>query len=226
MPRGMRLGILATLAILGLAGCASGTAHPTVTAATLPLQSAPPTLVTPPGTQSSSWTPPATAQVSSTITAPAPLVVTWDPSSEIGSAPSRYIARDYRGGVVGTLTLDVVGTLTLDQYSQAAGVSIAPDGSKLLIGGRLLYDVYGHQLADIYSDDLPQPIWSDNSSHLCGFTRTANNASSTGVLVEVSTVGAPLTDLVAGLIAARGAGKASGNVILPTQHGNRRAGSR
>ena len=39
-------------------------------------------------------------------------------------------------------------------------------------------------------------------------------------------IGEPLTDLVAGIIAARGAGKASANVILPPQHGNRRAGSR
>ncbi len=182
MPRGLMLGIVATLAILSLAGCDLGNAHPSVTAGTLPSQSTQPTLITPPVKPSSSWTPsPATAQVSSTITAPAPLVLTWDPTSEVGSAPSRYIARDYRGRVV--------GTLTIDQYSQAAGVSIAPDGSRLLIGGRLLYDVYGHRLADIYADDLPQPIWADDSSHLCGFPGTANNASSTGVLVEVSAVG-------------------------------------
>jgi hypothetical protein len=39
-------------------------------------------------------------------------------------------------------------------------------------------------------------------------------------------IGEPLTELVAGLIAARGPGKASGNVVLPPRAGNRRAGSR
>jgi hypothetical protein len=141
-------------------------------------QISPPTSPTkPPATQ---LNPPPAAEVSSTITAPAPLLVTWDPTSEMGSAPSRYIARDYQG--------HTVGTLTLDQTSQAWGVSIAPDGSKLLIAGRLIYDIYGHRLADIYSAGLTNPIWADDSNHLCGVSG-GTGASGTGAVLEVSAGG-------------------------------------
>jgi hypothetical protein len=138
-----------------------------------------------PGTSTSPpSTPPPTPPVSSTITAPAPLIVTRDPSQRLtASSPLLYIARNYRG--------QVVGTLTIDQAAAAAdGVLFSPDGSKFLIGGGIVFDVDGHQLADLYSaadaGALGQPMWGDDSEHLCGI---ASDGTGSGSLLEFSLSG-------------------------------------
>jgi hypothetical protein len=118
-------------------------------------------------------TPPPTTPVSSTITAPAPLIVARDPSQQLtASSPMRYIARNYQGQVVGTLTID-----------QAAA---AEDG--------VLFSPDGHQLADLYSaadaSALGQPMWGDDSEHICGI---ASDGTGTGSLLEFSLSGAART---------------------------------
>jgi WD40 repeat protein len=129
-------------------------------------------------------TPTPTAQVVSTITAPAPLIVTYDPSEQLTlSSPVRYIARNYQGQVVGTLTINPA-------TAEANGVLFSPDGSKFLIGGGVVFDVYGHQLADLYSavdaSALTQPMWGDDSEHICGI---ASDGTGTGSLLEFSVSG-------------------------------------
>jgi hypothetical protein len=133
-------------------------------------------------------TPPPTAPVSSTITAPAPLIVTHDPSQQLtSSSPMRYIARNYQGQVVGILTIDQAA-------AEADGVLFSPDGSKFLIGGGVVFDVHGHQLSDLYSAvdarALVQPVWGDDSEHICGITF---NGDGTGTLLEFSVSGAVRT---------------------------------
>jgi hypothetical protein len=133
-------------------------------------------------------TPPPTTPVSSTNTAPAPLIVARDPSQQLtASSPMRYIARNYQG--------QVVGTLTIDQAAAAEdGVLFSPDGSKFLIGGGIVFDVYGHQLADLYSaanaSALGQPMWGDDSEHICGI---ASDGTGTGSLLEFSLSGTART---------------------------------
>ena len=132
------------------------------------------------------YTPPPTAQVTSTVTAPGPLIVTYDPSQQMTlTSPVRYVARNYQG--------QLVGTLTVDQAAEANGVLPSPDGSKLLVGSRLVFDVYGHQLSDLYTaadaSALVQPIWADNSEHLCGITYNNDAEVVTGALLEFSASG-------------------------------------
>jgi hypothetical protein len=127
--------------------------------------------------------------VISTITAPAPLIVVQDPSQQpTGSSPVRYVARNYQG--------QVVGTLTIAPELQAEGVMVSPDGSKLLIG-TLVFDVYGHQLADLYSaadaSALTQPMWGDDSEHICGISWSNNAGVVTGTLLEFSISGGAQT---------------------------------
>jgi hypothetical protein len=137
---------------------------------------------------SPSPTPPPTPPVSSTITAPEPLIVTHDPSQQLtASSPMRYIARNYQGHVVGTLTIDQAA-------AEADGVLFSPDGSKFLIGGGIVFDVFGHQLADLYSASdasaLGQPMWGDDSEHICGI---ASDGTGTGSLLEFSLSGTART---------------------------------
>ncbi|HXZ98912.1 MAG TPA: hypothetical protein VEK76_01050 [Candidatus Binatia bacterium] len=131
------------------------------------------------------WTPPATAQVVSTITASPPLIVSYDYTQAMTAAsPVRYIARNYQG--------QVVGTISIDQSAQAAGVLVSPDGSKLLIGD-LAYDIHGHQLANLYSatyaDALAQPIWADDSDHVCGIASGNSTGAVEGALLEFAASG-------------------------------------
>jgi hypothetical protein len=132
------------------------------------------------------YTPPPTAQVTSTVTAPAPLIITSDPSQQMTlTSPVRFLARDYQG--------QLVGTITVDQAAEANGVLASPDGSKLLVGSRLVFDVYGHQLSDLYTaadaSALVQPIWADDSEHLCGITYDSDAEVATGALLEFSASG-------------------------------------
>ncbi|MHB1940716.1 MAG: WD40 repeat domain-containing protein [Candidatus Dormibacteria bacterium] len=139
-----------------------------------------------PGKPSASpYVPPATAQVESTVKAPPPLIVTYDMSEKItATSPARYIARNYQG--------QVVGSITIDQAAQAAGVLVSPDGSKLLIGD-LVFSIYGHELADLYSATYPnalvQPIWADDSNHLCGIASGNSTGQVRGALLEFSAAG-------------------------------------
>ncbi|MGC8473160.1 MAG: hypothetical protein ACP5PW_01960 [Candidatus Dormibacteria bacterium] len=121
----------------------------------------------------------------STVDAPPPLIVTYDPRQELSvNSPVRYIARNYQG--------QVVGTITIDQAAQAAGVLISPDGSKLLIGD-LVFNVYGHELANLYNQTYPgaliQPIWADDSDHLCGIASGNSTGQVRGALIEFSASG-------------------------------------
>jgi hypothetical protein len=101
------------------------------------------------------------------------------------TSPVRYVARNYQG--------QLVGTLTVDQAAEANGVLPSPDGSKLLVGGRLAFDVYGHLLSDLYTaadaSALVQPIWADDSEHLCGITYKDDAGVVTGALLEFSASG-------------------------------------
>jgi hypothetical protein len=132
------------------------------------------------------YTPPPTAQVTSTVTAPAPLIVTYDPSQQMTvTSPVRYVVRNYQGVLV--------GTVSVDQAAEANGVLASPDGSKLLVGSRLVFDVYGHLLSDLYTaadaSALVQPIWADDSEHLCGITYNDDAGVVTGALLEFSASG-------------------------------------
>lgn len=131
------------------------------------------------------YVPPATAQVVSTVTASPPLVVTYDNSQRLTTTSAvRYIARNYAG--------KTVGTISIDQAAQAAGVLVSPDGSKLLIGD-LVFDIHGHELANLYSttyaDALVQPVWADDSDHLCGVASGNSTGELRGVLLEFSASG-------------------------------------
>ena len=135
--------------------------------------------------EASPYVPPARAQVVSTVDAPLPLIVTKDPSQQLsGNSPVRYIARNYQG--------QVVGSITIDQAAAAAGVLVSPDGSKLLIGD-LVFNVYGHELANLYNPTYPealvQPIWADDSDHLCSAASGNSTGQVRGALIEFSASG-------------------------------------
>ncbi len=187
--------VLVWLAIgLGPGGHGSGpdpgsvALHPTTTATRTPAATATPTFTwTPyPGKpQAPPYVPPATAQVVSTVKAPPPLIVTYDTSQKMTTTSAvRYIARNYRG--------QIVGSITIDQAAQAAGVLVSPDGSKLLIGD-LVFNIHGHELANLYSpmyaDALIQPIWADDSDHLCGIASGNSTGKVHGALLEFSAHG-------------------------------------
>ena len=135
--------------------------------------------------EASPYIPPASAQVVSTVDAPPPLVVTRDPSQQLsGDSPVRYIARNYQGREV--------GTITIDQAAAAAGVLVSPDGSKLLIGD-LVFNIYGRELANLYNPTYPealvQPIWADDSDHLCSAASGNSTGQVRGALIEFSASG-------------------------------------
>ncbi|MHB8332133.1 MAG: hypothetical protein ACYDEA_08050 [Candidatus Dormibacteria bacterium] len=117
------------------------------------------------------------------------------------SSPVRYIARNYRG--------QVVGSITINQAAQAAGVLVSPDGSKLLIGD-LVFNTYGHELADLYSarypDALVQPIWADDSDHLCGIASGNSTGEVRGALLEFSASGGFRTVAQLGTLSGTGGG--------------------
>lgn len=150
----------------------------------------------------SPYLPPTSAQVVSTVTAPPPLIVTYDNSQVMTvTSPVRYLARNYRG--------DVVGSITIDQAAQAAGVVVSPDGSKLLIGD-LVFSIYGHELANLYSpayaDALIQPIWADDSDHLCGIASGNATGEVRGALLEFSASGGVRTVSALGPLSGTGGG--------------------
>ncbi len=147
------------------------------------------------------YTPPPTAQVTSTVTAPAPLIVTYDPAQQMTvTSPVSYVVRNYQGVLV--------GTVTVDQAAEANGVLASPDGSKLLVGSRLVFDVYGHELSDLYTaadvSALTQPIWADDSEHLCGTTYDDSAGVVMGALLEFSASGGYRTVADLGPLAGSG----------------------
>jgi hypothetical protein len=207
---------------------ASVATQPSSAVATTPVASPTPAFAwtwTPyPGKPSASpYVPPATAQVVSTVKAPPPLIVTYDMSEKItATSPARYIARNYQG--------QVVGSITIDQAAQAAGVLVSPDGSKLLIGD-LVFSISGHELANLYSATYPnalvQPIWADDSDHLCGIASGNSTGEVRGALLEFSADGGFRTVAQLGPLSGTGGGwsvlacsPTSDRAVVWQQHGS------
>jgi hypothetical protein len=96
---------------------------------------------------------------------------------------------------------DIAGTFSVPPaFAQRWGYpSVAPDGSKVLLGNGVVMSIQGTDIGDIAAAGLTGAVWGDDSDHICGIGASGDalvETGLTGAAQVVSPTGTSLLDVL------------------------------